>query len=328
MGESTMRIWQIFILAAAAVCATTVAKAQDGTVERTYDNALTCALIYAHFGDEGLAFDRLVTIAAELGAKSPDTVRADIAQRRPILRAAYADGRLDEDEAYRLTQGACPNSFSVAAAKPTTANAAPSNAPDAAQCAGLFRFFDRQFPSNVWGTTWAGDEMARRGANATGMSMDAFNTLAHRAETGVEARYSRMNGQGVATLLDEAVVCQSAYDTVVPPGAVLAAAQFGDRPGIERGRNSYCQALSNDFFREYPDLNAMENALWFNPISAMESLEKTNGTLQWAADQMLKAKCSSAYLDPVSDAMDAMANRLTTTAEAVLSKARQDGRWW
>ncbi len=302
-------------------------KAEGTTVPYSYDNALTCALLYAHFGDEGPAFNRLVTIAADLGKQTPDAIRADIASRRPILRDAYANGQLDEAEAFPLTQDACPNSFSVTAAKRAPTSAA-KNLPDAVQCAGLFRFFDRQFPSNAWGTTWAGDEMARRGARATGMGMDAFNTKAHYAETGFENRYARQKGAGIAAMLDEAADCQSAYDTVVPPGAVLAAAEFGDRPGILRGRNDYCQALSNDFFREYPDLNAMENALWTNPILAMESLEKTTGQLKWYADAMIKAECSAAYLEPINDAMNTLTDRLNATAEAVLAKARRDGPWW
>lgn len=321
-----MRIVQCLVVCLAIAIGLSPAKAEGATVPYTYDNALTCALLYAHFGDEGPAFDRLVAIAADLGKITPDSVRADITNRRPILRDAYANGQLDEAEAFPLTQDACPNTFSVAHAN--SVKVKTTNLPDAAQCSGLFRFFDRQFPSNTWGTTWAGDEMARRGEQATGMSLDAFNTKVHYAETGYENRYASQKGAAIPALLDEAAACQNAYDAIVPPGAVLAAAEYGDRPGIARGRNDYCRALSNDFFREYPDLNAMENALWTNPITAMDSLEKTTGQLNWYTDHMVKAKCSSAYLEPINDAMVALNNRLSTTADAVLEKARRDGPWW
>lgn len=324
-----MRLMTFILSVLAMLAPASMARAEQSIVPYTYDNALTCALLYAHVGDEGPAFERLVSITAELGNITSAAVRTDIRERQIVLRTAYADGRLNEADALPLTQDACPNTFKVAAATPKSGKVtSASSAPDAVQCAGLFRFFDRQFPSNAWGTTWAGDEMARRGARATDLSMDAFNTKAHSAETGFESRYARQKGAGVAAMLDEAAACQAAYDTVVPPGAVLAAAQFGDRPGIARGRNDYCQALSNDFFREYPDLNAMENALWQNPIRAMQSLEKTTGQLSWYADHMIKAKCSPAYLDPIDQAMIALTNRLNTTAEAVLSKARRDGPWW
>lgn len=286
------------------------------------DNALTCAMIYAYVGDTGPAYERLVAKAAELSKRSVADVRADLAQRGTRLSAAVADGRLNASDFDNLVAQACPEAFGVAPARPgasASVAASRSGQPDPVRCAGLFRWFDSTWQPNAWGSTWAGDEMVRRAAAASGVT---YETMERQA-----SGFSR-GGQSVPALLDEAVACQQAYDTPVPPGAVIAATESGDRPGIDRGRVHYCKALGKSFDNEFPDISSYEDAIARHPPSGMnQALEKMK-SLQWYLNAMEKALCPAEIGQPRVDAFKAFAERSTAATNAAKSRLQREGRWW
>ena len=199
------------------------------------------------------------------------------------------------------------------------APAAPGNAVEPARCAGLARWFDTQFPANAWGSTWAGDEMVRRAASAAGMSYEAMDRQA--------GRFSG-TGQPIPALLDEVVRCQEAYDTPVPPGAVLAAARNGDRPGIERGRIHHCQALGKTFDSNFPDIGSYERAIAQNPPQGMDRLLEKVNSLEWYLKEMSKAQCPESIWGPRADAFEVFTKRGTAAAEAAKNRLDREGRWW
>ncbi len=290
-------------------------------LEPNAENAITCALIYSFLGDTGPAYDGLVAKAAALGGRSIDAVRTDLAARGPRLAAAAADGRIDPASLVSPASNGCPQSFGVAPAirrAASAAVAAPAR-PDPYQCAGLFRWLDARYPSNTWGTTWAGDEMVRRAASAAGVDYD---TMDRRA--GGFAPDTSEPGP----LLDRAVQCQAGYDTPVPPGAVIAAAEHGDRPGIERGRNSYCKALSNDFDKRFPDVASVEAAIARNPQFGMNRTLAVMKELQWPLDAMGKAGCPAAFGEPRVAAFEDFTTRATAAAKSAKQRLEREGQWW
>lgn len=301
---------------AAAVLAPAPVAAQ---VEPTAENAITCALIYRHLGDRGPAYEGLIARNAQLTGRSISEVRADLDEREPRLTAALADGRLSSDRHESLVTETCPKTFGVAAGRITKAATAPAGQPDPIRCTGLFRWFDRTYRVNTWGTTWAGDEMARRGASAAGLSYAAID---QRADG-----YAFDNAP-VSALLDQAVLCQQAYDTPVPPGAVLAAAQHGDRPGMDRGRNQYCQSLANDFDKSYPDLGSVQRAILNHPPSGTEQSSNTMGELQFSLKAMEKAACPGRFVKPRIDAFAVFAETATSAVRQVKARLQSEGKWW
>lgn len=311
------RLFSAFAMLLATVCSPSPAAAQ---IEPNADTALSCALIYAWMGDTGPGYDGLVTKAATLGGRSESAVRADLAERLPRIHDGIADGRLDAADLQRVAGGACPTAFAVAPAVRRAVVAPPSPPrPDPAECAGLFRWFDAQFPPNAWGTTWAGDEMVRRAAAATGTDYAAMD---RRAGTYAPAT------SATAPLLDRAVACQNAYDTPVPPGAVLAAAQSGDRPGIDRGRSQYCRALGNDFDSRFPDVGSIEDAIARNPQSAGDKTYEMMKSLQWYLDALGKADCPGDAIEPRFNAFQDFTGRATRALTQAKDRLRREGKWW
>ncbi|MFN3516486.1 MAG: hypothetical protein ACK4YM_04920 [Novosphingobium sp.] len=289
-------------------------------VEPTFENAITCALIYRYLGDRGPAYDRLVARSAELSGRSEASIRIELDEREPRLIAGIADGRLEAASMEGLGAKACPRTFGVApATRGAQVRAAGSGQPDPLRCAGLARWFDRKFPSNSWGTTWAGDEMVRRSASAAGLDYGAMDSRAGGFSPGLTP---------VPALLDEAVRCQNAYDTPVPPGAVLAAVQHGDRPGIERGRNHYCQALANDFDKGYPDVASFERAILRHPPSGLEQTSKVMENLLWPLKQMEKAQCPAFIAQSRVDAFTDFTTRATAAAKQAQARLEREGKWW
>lgn len=308
--------------ALAALAATLFSAPAAAQIQPDYSNAVTCALIYRYLGDRGPAYDRLVAKSAELGGRTEADIRADLDAREPRLVAAIADGRLQAATMADLGADACPKTFAVAPARPrapANAPAAPGNAVDPARCAGLARWFDTEFPANAWGSTWAGDEMVRRAASAAGLSYEAMDRQA--------GRFSG-TGQPIPALLDEAVRCQEAYDTPVPPGAVLAAARNGDRPGIERGRIHHCQALGKSFDSNFPDIASYERAIAQNPPQGMDRLLEKVKSLEWYLSEMSKAQCPESIWSPRADAFEAFTKRGTAAAKAAKERLDREGRWW
>lgn len=293
-------------------------------VEPTADNALTCALIYGYIGDRGPAYQQLVTTAARLGQRSESDVRADLAAREPRLDAAVSDGRIELASFDSLVSNACPKTFGVAAATRGGAAAARTpvavvTGPDPVQCAGIYRWLDAKYPPNAWGSTWAGDEMVRRAASAAGMSYADMDRRVGSYSPGTTS---------VSAQLDLAVQCQTAFDTPVPPGAVLAAAQNGDRPGIARGRNHYCTALSNDYDKNFPDISSIEWAIANNPQSAGDRVLKVMDTLKWYLDAMGNADCPAEFVEPRVNAFGEFTNRATNAVNQAKQRLEREGPWW
>ncbi len=289
-------------------------------VEANAENAITCALIYRYMGDRGAAYEQLLARNAQLTGRTIDAVRADIDEREPRLTAAVSDGRLATDQYESLVTNTCPKTFGVAparlGAKPA---AAPSGQPDPVRCVALFRWFDRTYRVNSWGTTWAGDEMARRGASAAGLSYAAMEQ-----RTGGYV----FDNRPVSALLDQAVQCQQAYDTPVPPGAVVAAAQHGDRPGLDRGRDQYCQSLANDFDKAYPDLGSVQRAILNNPPRGTDQASVTMNELQFSLKAMEKAACPARFAQPRIDAFATYAETATSAVRQVKARLEREGKWW
>ncbi len=289
-------------------------------VEPTFDNAITCALIYRYLGDRGPAYDRLVAKSAQLSGRTEASIRTELDEREPRLIAGIADGRLEAVSMESLGANACPKTFGVApATRGAQVRAAAPGQPDPVRCAGLARWFDRKFPSNTWGSTWTGDEMVRRTAAAAGVNYGTMNSSADGFNPGLTP---------VPALLDEAVRCQNAYDSPVPPGAVIAAAQHGDRPGIDRGRNHYCQALANDFDRDYPDVASFERAILRHPPSGLEQTTKVMENLEWPLRQMEKAQCPAFIAQSRVDAFADFATRVTAATRQAQARLERDGKWW
>lgn len=303
----------------AALLSPTPAAAQ---VPPTAENAITCATIYRYLGDTGPAYEQLAAKNAALTGRSIADVKAELDQREPRLRAGVADGRLKASDMDSLGAGACPQTFGVAPAKRGASMAAsgtPADLPDPRQCAGLFRWLDAKYPVNAWGSTWAGDEMVRRAASRLGMSYDALERQMGNYAPTTDAP---------AVLLDLAVRCQNAYDTPVPPGAVVAAAQHGDRPGIDRGRNHYCQALSNDFDSNFPDVASVEQAILRNPPWGMEQTTKTLEKLQYSFKKMEEAQCPASFAQPRFDAFQNLTSRAAAAIQQAKARLEREGKWW
>lgn len=288
-------------------------------VDPTFDNAITCALIYRYLGDRGPAYDRLVAKSAQLSGRTEASIRTELDEREPRLIAGIADGRLEAVSMESLGANACPKTFDVAPATRGARASGGTGQPDPVRCAGLARWFDRKFPSNTWGSTWTGDEMVRRTAAAAGVNYGTMNSSADGFNPGLTP---------VPALLDEAVRCQNAYDTPVPPGAVLAAVQHGDRPGIDRGRNHYCQALANDFDRDYPDVASFERAILRHPPSGMEQTSRVMEGLLWPLKQMEKAQCPAFIAKSRFDAFTDFANRVTAATKQAQARLEREGKWW
>ena len=291
-------------------------------VEPTAENAITCASIYRYLGDTGPAYERLAAKNAELTGRTIDAVKADLDARDPRLRVGIADGRLQDADMVRVAGGACPQAFGVAPANrtatPVTASSKPAQ-PDPIRCAALFRWFDSKFPPNAWGSTWAGDEMIRRATRASGLDFDTVKDRSSGFSPATSA---------IAPLLDQAVECQQAYDTEVPPGAVIAAAQHGDRPGIERGRNAWCRALASDFDRSFPDIASAERSIARHPPSASEQVLETMKTLQWYLNSMGKAGCPSGFWEERVAAFEQFTTRATAAVNQAKQRAQSEGKWW
>ena len=314
--------WTILALLLAALLPAAPAAAQ---VEPSGDNAITCALIYAYMGDTGPGYEALLARNAQATGRTLAQVREEMPVRMKRLTDALADGRLNTDSYDHLVSDVCPRTFGVApgrlglkgASAATATTASPTV--DPVRCAGLARWFDHEYPSNVWGTTWAGDEMVRRAASAAGLSYGALDSRA--------GGFSPATG-AVAPLLDEMVRCQNAYDTPVPPGAVIAAAQHGDRPGIERGRNNHCQALANDFDSKFPDIDQIERSIAWRPMDAMEPALKQMNALQWHFKEMDKAQCPSRFTQPRVERFEELSRRATAALNAAKSRLQREGPWW
>jgi len=264
---------------------TPVAAAQ---VPPTGDNALTCALLYSYFGDTGPAYNRLVAEAAQLSGRSDAAVRTDLAERLPRLFEALADGKTSSAPFKDLASDACPNTFGVApmtigASRQANAPVAGLSAVDPQRCAGLARWFDASFPTPTWNTTVAADAMVRRAGNATGLN---FETMDRQARS-----FKPASGE-VPPLIDEMIRCQSAYDTPIPPGVVLAAFKYGNRPGIERGRSHFCQTLASDFDRIYPNIAEIEQGIATNPVPTMGTAEQKMNLMKLYFQAMDLAHCS------------------------------------
>jgi len=319
-GFSMRRFFAVLSLCLSMILPSAPASAQ--VVDQTFDNAIACALVYRYLGDRGPAYEQLVAKTAQIGGRSVAAIRAELDEREPRLAQGIADGKLDADTLSGLAAKACPNSFGVAPAAPAARIATTggsSGRPDPYQCAGLFRWLDAKFPSNTWGTTWAGDQMVERAAAALGLSTAALDGRlgSFTPSTGV-----------VATLLDKAVQCQNAYDTPVPPGAVIAAAKYGDRPGVDRGRNQYCQALANDFDRNFPDIGSVERAIAFNPPSGMDQSSKTLENLQYYFKRMDEAQCPVGFTQSRVDAFNELADRATAAIKQAQTRLEREGKWW
>lgn len=293
-------------------------------VEPTADAAITCALVYAYLGDRGSAYEQLVTTAAETGKRTVGEVRADLAERAPRLAAGVADGRLEVSSLDRMGDDICPKTFGVAAAKRGTATVASASSntlprPDPLQCAGIYRWLDARYPSNTWGTTWAGDEMVRRAAGAAGLSYAEMDRRAGSFSPSTAA---------TAAQLDLAVQCQTEFDTPVPPGAVLAAAKFGDRPGIARGRVNYCTALGNDYDKNFPDISSIEQAIANNPQSAGDRVLQLMNSLNWYLGAMEKADCPADIAEPRFAAFQELTSRSTRAVQQAKQRLEREGPWW
>ncbi len=309
----------ILSLLAAAIALPSAAAAQ---VDPTAENAITCASIYCYLGDRGPAYERLAAKNAELTGRSLEAVKTDLDERDPRLRAGIADGRLQDADMVRLGAGACPQTFGVAPASRSAAPVATSSQParpDPVRCAGIYRWLDSKYPPTSWGTTWAGDEMVRRAARATGLDYDTVNN---------RARSLSFATSEMGPLLDQAVECQQAYDSEVPPGAVIAATQHGDRPGIERGRTSWCRALASDFDRGFPDVASVERAIARHPPSASEQALETMKSLQWYLDSMGKAGCPSGFWEERMAAFEQFSTRATNAVRQAKQRAQNEGKWW
>lgn len=306
---------------AAGLAATLLAPAPAmAQVEPTFENAISCALIYRYLGDRGPAYEQLVAKTAQIGGQTVAEIRTELDEREPRLLAGIADGRLDPASFDSVVANACPKTFGVApATHGAQVRAAAPGDPDPVRCAGLARWFDRKFPSNTWGSTWTGDEMVRRSAAAAGVNYGTMNSSADGFNPGLIP---------VPALLDEAVRCQNAYDSPVPPGAVIAAAQHGDRPGIDRGRNHYCQALANDFDRDYPDVASFERAILRHPPSGLEQTTKVMENLEWPLKQMEKAQCPAFIAQSRVDAFTVFAQRATAATRQAQARLEREGRWW
>lgn len=320
MRLSFARLLPALSLLAAALAFPSAAAAQ---VDPSADNAITCASIYRYLGDRGPGYELMAAKNAALTGRSIDAVKADLDQREPRLQAGIADGRLKHEDMVSLAAGACPKTFGVAPASPGITAAARTSPqpvrPDPVQCAGLYRWFDDKYPANAWGTTWAGDEMVRRAASAAGQDYDTMNSRANAFSPATNAS---------GPLLDQAVACQQAYDVSVPPGAVIAAAQNGDRPGIERGRNAWCKALSNDFDSRFPDISSVEYAIAQNPPSGMNRALETLKSLQWYLDSMGKAGCPGGFVDERMDAFEQLSTRATNAVNQAKQRVQREGKWW
>ncbi len=296
----------------------------SAAIEQTADNANTCALLYLHFGDTGPGYERLVARSAELSGRTVPAVRTDLAERKIRLEAAIREGRIDPAMFDDLATRACPEGFGIAPVvkRGSTVASAPSGnsgRPDPAMCAGLFRWLDARYPSNTWGTTWAGDEMVRRGASAAGLSYEALDRQVGNFAPSTD---------NPATLLDQAVRCQDAYDTPVPPGAVIAAAQHGDRPGIERGRISYCQALGNDFDSKFPSIENIEWAIARHPPSGIDQAMAAMKSLQWHFKMMDKANCPDSITAPRVARFEELTTRATNATNQAKARLEREGKWW
>lgn len=288
-------------------------------VEPSAGNALTCALIYSYVGDRGPAYEQLVAKAAQLSQRSISDVRADLAAREQLLIAAVSEGRLDISGYDRLVSITCPDTFGVTpATRGATMQAGTSSGPEPLQCAGIYRWLDVQYPINTWRSTWAGDEMVRRAASATGLNY---------AEVDRRVGSYSPSTASVGAQLDFAVQCQAAFDVPVPPGAVMAAAQHGDRPGIARGRNHYCTSLSNDFDKDFPDISSVERAISNDPQGAgNRALDIMNG-LNWTLGAMGKAQCPAEFVKPRVAAFEELVTRSTNAARQAQQRLQQDESW-
>lgn len=321
MNSKSLKLFAVLSLLSTNFALPPAAAAQ---VDPTADNALTCALIYGYLGDKGPAYEQLVSKTAELSNRSVSDVRTDLAAREPRLVAAVAAGQLDPAIFDNLVVNACPKTYGVSPARPAPAqraSVAPSRpaGPAPLQCAGIYRWLDAKYPSNTWGTTWAGDEMVRRAASAAGLSY---------AEMDRQVGSYSPSTASVGAQLDLAVQCQTAFDTPVPPGAVIAAAKFGDRPGIARGRNHYCTALSNDFDKNFPDISSVESSIGRNPQSAMNGVLQMLKSLEWYLDAMGNAACPAEFVEPRVEAFGELSSRATNALNQAKQRLEREGPWW
>ncbi|NCU13075.1 MAG: hypothetical protein GXC70_13130 [Sphingomonadaceae bacterium] len=104
---------------AAGLAATLLAPAPAmAQVEPTFENAVSCALIYRYLGDRGPAYEQLVAKTAQIGGQTVADIRTELDEREPRLLAGIADGRLDPASFDSVVANACPKTFGVAPATP------------------------------------------------------------------------------------------------------------------------------------------------------------------------------------------------------------------